>query len=258
MRILVCNDDGIHAPGLEALTDIARALSDDVWIVAPETEQSGASHSLTLNNLLRIRQLEDRKFAVQGTPSDCIILGVKHVLGGEMPDLVLSGVNRGQNMAEDVTYSGTIAAAMEGTLLGIPSIAMSQVYDYEGDGPVRWDVSRHFAPDIVRRLVARGWPADVLININFPPLPVDRVRGAKVVVQGRRHMGALKVETRQDPRGNDYFWIGFRRMEREREGDTDLRAVREGYIAITPLHLDLTQVSTMDHLRQALDDGTTA
>jgi 5'-nucleotidase len=258
VRILVSNDDGIHAPGLEALTDIARALSDDVWVVAPETEQSGASHSLTLNNLLRIRQLEERKFAVQGTPSDCVILGVKHVLGGEMPDLVLSGVNRGQNMAEDVTYSGTIAAAMEGTLLGIPSIAMSQVYDYEGDGPIRWDVSRRFAPDIIRRLVARGWPADVLININFPPLPVASVKGARVVVQGRRHMGALKVETRQDPRGNDYFWIGFRRMVREREGDTDLKAVRDGYIAITPLHLDLTHVSTIDHLRQALDSGGAA
>ena len=256
MRILVSNDDGIHAPGLEALTDIARSLSDDVWVVAPETEQSGSSHSLTLNNPLRLRQIEERKFAVQGTPSDCIILGLKTVLGDVKPDLVLSGVNRGQNMAEDVTYSGTIAAAMEGTLLGIPSIALSQVYDFEGDGPIRWDVSRRFAPDLIRRLVAKGWPMDVLININFPPLPPEKIKGAKVVSQGRRHMGALKVDTRQDPRGNDYYWIGFRKRIGEREGDTDLKAVRDGYIAVTPLHLDLTQHSTIDHVRQALEgDG---
>ena len=255
MRILVSNDDGIHAPGLAALEDIARSLSDDVWVVAPEAEQSGASHSLTLNNPLRIRKLEARKFAVQGTPSDCIILGLKHVLGDERPDLVLSGVNRGQNMAEDVTYSGTIAAAMEGTLLGIPSIALSQVYDYLDETPIRWDVSRHFAPDIIRRLVAEGWPPDVLININFPHRPIGEIKGPKVVTQGRRHMGALKVDRRQDPRGNDYFWIGFRKRIGEREGDTDLQATRDGYIAVTPLHLDLTHFDTIDHLRQSLEGG---
>lgn len=255
MRILVSNDDGIHAPGLEALEDIARALSDDVWVVAPEAEQSGASHSLTLNNPLRIRQLEERKFAVQGTPSDCIILGLKHVLGDVKPDLVLSGVNRGQNMAEDVTYSGTIAAAMEGTLLGIPSIALSQAYDYLDDTPIRWEVSRQFAPDIIRSLLAEGWPADVLININFPHRAIADIKGPKVAIQGRRHMGSLRVDRRQDPRGNDYFWIGFRKQVGEREGPTDLQAVRDGYIAVTPLHLDLTHFDTLDHLRDALEGG---
>jgi len=252
VRILLSNDDGIHAPGLAVLEEIARELTDDIWIVAPEMEQSGASHSLTFHNPLRLREVAPRKFAVHGTPGDCIVLGVKEVLGNQKPDLILSGVNRGQNLAEDVTYSGTVAAAMEGTLIGIPSIALSQVYDGRGNDPVSWDAARHFAPDIIRRLVAVGWGEDTLINVNFPALPVATVKGVRVAAQGRRHMGSLTVDARKDPRGNSYYWIGYRNMVGEREGDTDLSAIREGHIAVTPLHLDLTYAPMLGPLRRAL------
>src|SRR5215210_1451938 len=146
MRILCTNDDGIHAPGLAALERIARELSDDIWIVAPETDQSGVAHSLSLNDPLRLREISERHFAVKGTPTDCVIMGVRHVMREVKPDLVLSGVNRGQNVAEDVTYSGTIAGAMEGTILGVPAIALSQAYGPAGRMAVRWQCAEHHGP----------------------------------------------------------------------------------------------------------------
>src|ERR1700733_11656030 len=164
MRILVTNDDGIHAPGLAVAEEIARALSDDVWVVAPETEQSGASHSLTLALPLRLRQIDSRHFAVSGTPTDCVMMGIAEMMADARPTLILSGVNRGANMADDVTYSGTIAGAMEGCALGIPSVALS----LEHDGDPQWDCARVHGPTVLRRLVDIGWPEGVLININFP------------------------------------------------------------------------------------------
>src|SRR5271154_2100208 len=168
MRILVTNDDGIHAPGLAVAERIARALSDDVWIVAPETEQSGASHSLTLSMPLRLRQVEAQRFALTGTPTDCVMMAVAEVMAKARPALVLSGVNRGSNLADDVTYSGTIAGAMEGCALGIPSIAMSQSYGFEEGYKVRWNCGEAHGAKVIRRLLDIGWPQDVLMNINFP------------------------------------------------------------------------------------------
>ena len=156
LRILLTNDDGVHAPGLRVLEKIARQLSNDIWIVAPEVEQSGASHSLTLHEPLRLREVSRQKFAVSGTPTDCIVMAVNQVITDRKPTLLLSGVNRGANLGEDVTYSGTIAAAMEGTLLGIPSIAFSQVY--RGVHPIRWATAEHHAPSLIRRLLKAGWP----------------------------------------------------------------------------------------------------
>ena len=153
MRILVTNDDGIHAPGLETLEAIARHLSDDVWVVAPETDQSGVSHSLSLNDPLRLRQVAEKRFAVKGTPSDCVIMGVRHILRERGPDLVLSGVNRGQNVAEDVSYSGTVAGAIEGTILGVPSIALSQAYGPGGRDAVKWHTAEAHAAAIIRKAV---------------------------------------------------------------------------------------------------------
>lgn len=167
MRILITNDDGIHAPGLQACEKIARELSDDIWIVAPETDQSGVSHSLSLNDPLRLREISERHFAVKGTPTDCVIMGARHIMK-DMPDLVLSGVNRGRNCAEDVTYSGTVAAAMEGTVLGIPSIALSQAYAFSTRRAPFWDTGIAHAPELVRRILKAGMPRDVLVNINFP------------------------------------------------------------------------------------------
>src|SRR5258707_7123177 len=176
MRILLTNDDGIHAPGLEVLETIARTLSDDVWIVAPETDQSGVSHSLSLNDPLRLREVGPRHFAVKGTPTDCVIMGVRHVMK-EKPDLVLSGVNRGRNAAEDVSYSGTVAGAIEGTVLGIPSIALSQAFTSATRGDPHWATALKFGPDLIRRVLAVGMPRDVLININFPDCAPENVKG---------------------------------------------------------------------------------
>src|SRR3954471_19503561 len=167
MRILITNDDGIHAPGLQACEKIARALSDDIWIVAPESDQSGVSHSLSLNDPLRLREVGERHFAVKGTPTDCIIMGARHIMK-DRPDLVLSGVNRGRNAAEDVTYSGTVAGAMEGAVLGIPSLELSQAYKSGSRPHPHWQTAIEHGPDLIRRILAEGIPKDVLVNVNFP------------------------------------------------------------------------------------------
>ena len=248
MRILLVNDDGILAPGLKVLERLARALSKDVWVVAPETEQSAASHSLTLHRPLSLRRISTRRWAVNGTPTDCVYLAIHKVLDGKRPDLVLSGVNRGSNIGEDVTYSGTIAAAMEATLLGVPSIALSQYYE---DGEhVRWKTAEHWGVKTVRALLKQGWPANVLINVNFPDLPAAKVRGIRAGKQGE-HEVVDAFEERIDPRGRTYYWVG----QDQAEGvpgapGTDLRALNDGYVALTPLHLDLTHRPTLTRLRK--------
>jgi 5'-nucleotidase len=252
MRILVTNDDGIHAPGLKALEKIARKLSSDVWVVAPEEEQSGSAHSLSLANPLRIRKLTARKYAVRGTPSDCVLMAVRHVMKDKEPDLVLSGVNRGQNIADDVTYSGTIAAAMEGTQLGIPSIALSQAFGFSGHANVKWATAEHFAPDILKKLIAAGWPEEVLININFPDVVPASVTGIEVTRQGKRDQSLVRVEERIDARNNPYYWLGFERILSNPPQGTDLRAIYEGRISITPLHMDLTHARTSKAISAAL------
>ena len=192
MRILVTNDDGIHAPGLETLEGIARTLSDDVWIVAPESDQSGVSHSLSLNDPLRLRQVSEKRFAVKGTPSDCVIMGVRHILKDHGPDLVLSGVNRGQNVAEDVTYSGTIAAAMEGTILNVRSIALSQAYGAGGRGAIKWGCAAHHGPGVVKKILEIGIEPGIVVNVNFPDCEPEEVAGTSVAAQGYAQSGAAR------------------------------------------------------------------
>ena len=250
MRILISNDDGINAPGLQALIKIAKQLSSDVWIVAPENEQSGASHSLTLTEPLRLRKISRRKFAVRGTPTDCVMLALNQVITGKRPDLLLSGVNRGANLGEDVTYSGTIAAAMEGTLLQIPSIALSQVY--RSAGHPHWATAEHFAPDLIRRLLQAGWPKDVLININFPDCVHTAVTGIEVTHQGRRDFKNAVIEDRIDARGVPYYWIGFRRENGTPDPKSDLAAIDRHAVSVTPLHLDLAHKPSISHLDKAL------
>lgn len=253
LRILVSNDDGIHAPGLAVLEKIAHDLSDDVWIVAPETEQSGASHSLTLTLPLRLREVAERKFAVNGTPTDSVMMGIKHILKDRGPDLVLSGVNRGANIADDVTYSGTIAAAMEGTVLGVPSIALSQAFNFTGSGTeVKWACAQTHGPEIIRRLLDAGWPPEVLININFPDRAPQDVAGIDITVQGKRDQATLAIDAREDARGNPYYWIAFKRILSNPSAGTDLRAIYDGRISITPLHLDLTESAVHADLKRRL------
>jgi 5'-nucleotidase len=241
MRILITNDDGIHAPGLGVLERIAAELSDDVVVVAPETDQSGVAHSLSLNDPLRLREISPRHFAVRGTPSDCIVMAIRKVLEGRPPDVILSGVNRGQNVAEDVTYSGTIAGAMEGTLLGIPSFALSQAYSAGRNGAaIHWDCAETHAPGLIRRVLVEGIPPNVLININFPDRPPNEVAATAITVQGRRDTDLLRVEERRDGRGNPYFWLVVARGSFTPGHGTDLAALAEGKISLTPLRLDLT------------------
>ncbi|MDR3372538.1 MAG: 5'/3'-nucleotidase SurE [Ancalomicrobiaceae bacterium] len=239
MRILLTNDDGISAPGLEVLAEMAHALSADVWIVAPETDQSGKGHSLTLTEPLRLRQLGERRFAVRGTPTDCVIMGLSHVMP-ERPDLILSGVNRGTNMADDVTYSGTVAAAMEGTILGIKSIALSQAVKHEAFAKPNWSAARGHGLDIIKRILAFGIAPGVLMNVNFPACNADEVVGVEVTAQGARTAGQLGIEERLDARENPYFWIKFQPKWLEPTPGTDMWAVQNKAISVTPLRLDLT------------------
>ncbi len=249
LRILLSNDDGIHAPGLQVLEKIARALSDDIWIVAPESEQSGAAHSLTLGRPLRIRKLGDKTFSVDGTPTDCVMIALNKLITDRPPDLVLSGVNHGSNLGEDVTYSGTVAAAMEATLFGVPAIALSQEVSDHAD--FSYEPALHFGPEVIKRLITQTWPADVLLNINFPDIAVQKINGVRIVKQGLRNINDNIFEWK-DPRGRPFFWIGgVTRDNSPTESDTDLEAIQEGAISVTPLHLDLTHSSTLETLRLA-------
>jgi 5'/3'-nucleotidase SurE len=255
LRILVTNDDGIHSPGLAVAETIARALTEDVWVVAPENEQSGASHSLTLALPLRLRRAGERKFALTGTPTDCVLMAVAEILKDKKPDLVLSGVNRGTNLADDVTYSGTIAGAMEGTALGIRAIALSQSYAYEEGRKPGWHCAEAHGPAVVRRLVEVGWPEpqEVLMNVNFPDCEPDEVTGIEVTEQGKRDLQQAAVERRTDLRRNAYYWIGFKRQRSNPHKGTDLRAIYEKRISITPLHLNLTEFRVLQRLKASLD-----
>lgn len=255
MRILITNDDGAGAHGLSVLHQIARALTDDVWIVAPEMNQSGASHALTLQVPLRYREIGERAFAVRGTPADCVIMGVRHVLKNGPPDIVLSGVNHGSNLAEDVGYSGTVAGAVEGTLIGIPSIAMSLTTGFDPEGRQHWRTPLELGPGIVKRLLAANWPKGVLMNINFPDLPPERIGGTVVTTQGRRDQGGLTVDERRDTWGDPYFWYGFERRRTDPPEGSDLWAIAMGLISVTPLKLDRTDHATREALLGVFDTG---
>ena len=259
MRILLTNDDGIHAAGLELLERIARELSDDVTVVAPESDQSGVAHSLSLSNPLRLREIGPNHFALRGTPTDCVIMGIKKILAGRPPDLVLSGVNRGQNAAEDVTYSGTIAGAMEGALLGVPSIALSQAYGGTGgQAPIEWDAAETHAGPVIRTILAAGIAPGGLVNVNFPACPASEVAGIELTRQGRRNAELMRVEERRDGRGFPYYWLMAQRVPYEQKEGTDLGALAAKKISITPLRLDLTDHDSRLRFEQAFAQATQA
>jgi 5'-nucleotidase len=249
-RVLVTNDDGIHAPGLKILVKLAKIFSDDVWVVAPETEQSATSHSLTLRRPLRERRLGPKRFSVDGTPTDCVLIAHHQIMADFQPDLVLSGINDGGNLGEDVTYSGTVAATMEAALLGFRAIAFSQ--QRQADGSTRWKVAEQFLPDIVRRVAAMEWSKDLLVNVNFPAVAPEDVSGIFVCRQGRRDQGTTVTEG-ADPSGRRFVWIGGYQADESSDTDTDLAVTAKGGIAVTPLHLDLTHRETMKRMRGVFD-----
>jgi len=251
MRILLTNDDGIHAPGFEVLEAIAARLSDDVWAVAPSEEQSGAGHSLTLTRPIRLRRHGERRFSVSGTPTDAVMMALAHIMKDSPPDLILSGINRGANLAEDVTYSGTVSAAMEGALAGVPSIALSQAYSREGMGDtVPFASAAAWAAKVLAPLLQFPMEPRTLINVNFPALPPEDVRGIRTCRQGLRDYGRLRIVQRTDPRGYDYYWFGLGPMVETPGHSTDLEAVADGYVSVTPLHLDLTHEPSLDGLHK--------
>ena len=249
-RVLISNDDGIHAPGLKVLERVTRQIFKEVWVVAPETEQSAAGHSLTLRRPLRIRRVASRRYAIDGTPTDSVLLGIRKVMKATPPDIVLAGINRGGNLGEDITYSGTVAAAMEGALLGLPSVAFSQYYSDRQR--VSWETAEAWTYKVLETLFALKWPTGVLMNVNFPNVSPDKVCGIEVVRQGRRKIGGALTEG-IDPRGDPYYWVGPQREENVLRAGTDLKVVAAGGISITPLSLDLTHQSMLRTMKALLE-----
>jgi 5'-nucleotidase len=241
VRILISNDDGIRAAGIRAL-EAALAPLGDVWVVAPDREQSAASHSLSLYRPLRVEQLDERHFAVDGTPTDAVNLAINGIMKVR-PDLMVSGINHGGNLGDDITYSGTVSAAMEGTLLGVPAIAVSlAARDSLEFGP-----AAEFAARVAAVVGERGLPRDTLLNVNVPGLPLDQLRGWRITRQGKRRYGDAIVE-HLDPRGRKYYWIGGDDLGFVPGEGTDCTAVADGFISLTPLHLDLTNYASIAEL----------
>ena len=245
-RVLICNDDGIHGPGLKVLEAVAREIAREVWVVAPETEQSASSHSLTLLRPLRIREISKRRYAVDGTPTDCVMLAGNLIMRDQLPDIVLSGVNRGGNLGDDVTYSGTVAAAMEATILGIRAVALSQLVT--PNKPIHWATAERWAPKVLTKLSRMRWPKGMLVNVNFPDAPARSVTGIEVAPLGWRKIGDDVIQG-TDPRSVPYYWIGGPRAEDRFRRGTDLEAAHRGAVVVTPLTVNLTHRGTLRTLK---------
>lgn len=235
MKVLITNDDGYSAAGIRALADVFRLHAEEVVVVAPDRERSAAGHALTLHHPLRAMEITPGVFAVDGTPTDCVNLGI-HALLGFKPDLVVSGVNHGANMGDDITYSGTVSAAMEAMLMGIPGIAVSLACKGPGE---HFETAAEFAVFLAEKAMSEGLPPDTFLNVNVPDLPAEKVQRPLITRQGKRRFEGAIID-KIDPRGRKYYWIGTSEMEFLDIEGTDYHAVTRGHISITPLHLDLT------------------
>jgi len=241
--ILVTNDDGVHSPGIIALYRAMKELGD-AFIVAPDRERSAAGHSLTMHRPLRTEEIRDRVFSVNGTPTDCVTLGINKLLP-EKPALVVSGINKGANLGDDITYSGTVSAAVEGTIFGIPSIAFSLIYDKH----YHFETAALFAARLAGYVLRNSLPYDTLLNVNVPNVPRDEIRGVKLTKQGKRVYDGSIQET-FDPRGEKHYWIGGGKPYWERGEDMDIEAVQANFISLTPIHLDLTNYIALTYFKE--------
>ncbi len=241
--ILISNDDGIDSRGISVLEEAVRDLGD-VYVVAPESERSAASHALTLHKPLRIYERSLRHYAVSGTPTDCVNLAVFTILPRK-PDILLSGINHGQNMADDVTYSGTVSAAFEGSILGIPSMAFSLTVPDDPSLPPAFDSARHYATHLVRKMIEDRPAASVLFSVNIPDRPLGDIGGIRMTRLGKRVFGTGDILRKEDPRGRPYYWIGLSPKDYEPDPQSDLHAVDHGFVSVTPLHLDLTHYPSL-------------
>ncbi|MEQ1655986.1 MAG: 5'/3'-nucleotidase SurE [Nitrospira sp.] len=242
MRILVTNDDGIDSPGLTALAEALKAIGE-VWVVAPDRERTAVAHAVTLHKPLRLHRLAPRTFSVNGTPVDCVNLALLKVMP-KPPAIVVSGINKGVNLGDDVLYSGTVSAAMEGTILGIPSIAVSQ----EGRETFRFPVAADYAARIVRQVLAQGLPDETLLNVNVPNRALRAIKGVRVTCLSRRRFHNPIIE-KLDPHGRKYYWIAGTRVSWSRSKNADHEALEQGRVSVTPIHLDCTNYAVLDHFR---------
>jgi 5'-nucleotidase len=249
-RILLTNDDGIDAPGLAVLERIASELGREIWVVAPEHDQSGVSHAVSLHHPIRITERGTRRYGITGTPGDCAVMGVCHLMADAPPQLLLSGVNRGANLGLETVFSGTVGGAMTGMLLGVPSIALSQAWTDRAH--VRWDTAAALGPGVIRRLLEMGWSPKTCLNVNFPDVPAAEVGPLTLARQGPGLIQGMRVEARTDPRGLIYHWVSFRRGPREQGPESDVDAVRAGRIAVTPLRYDRTDEEAYKMLAKLL------
>jgi 5'-nucleotidase len=249
-RILLVNDDGVDAEGLKVAEEIAGRFADEVWIVAPQADQSGMSHALSLQLPVRVTERGPRRFAVVGTPSDCIVMAVRLIMKDRLPDLVISGVNRGANLADDIAYSGTVSGAMTAILCGIPALALSQAY--RRDEPVSWDTARVHGAALLEQLLAGPLPTDLCLNVNFPAVLPDSVTGMRATRQGHRSIRAIGIDSRMDLRGKPYYWLNFDRAGGRQNPDSDIAALRDKAVSVTPLRADRTNESALPLLAERL------
>jgi 5'-nucleotidase len=247
-RILLVNDDGVDAEGLMVAEDIARQFADEVWVVAPRADQSGMSHALSLRQPIRVDEQGPRRFAVVGTPSDCVVMAVRLIMKDRLPDLVMSGVNRGANLADDIAYSGTVSGAMTAILCGIPALALSQAFRKSEE--ISWDTARLHGARLLARLLAGALPSDLCLNVNFPAVAPDQVTGMWATRQGRRSIRAIGIDSRIDLRNKPYYWLNFDRVGGEQEEDSDIAALRAKAVSVTPLRADRTD----EHARRLIEE----
>jgi len=250
-RILLVNDDGIDAPGISLLEDIAKRLAEEVWIVAPATDRSGVANSVSLREPVRVEQRGEHKFAVQGTPADCVVVAVRQLMKEHPPQLLLSGINNGSNIGFETVLSGTVGGAITGVLLGVPSIALSQ--DRRPEDRVNWRAAEAFCLPVLDRLLSLGLTPDCCLSINFPDLPAEQIRGIKATRQGMGKVKGLQVSPTTDPHGEDYFWIRVEHGVTAFPEHSEAGAISEGYISVTPLTFERTAMESWHRISEALD-----
>jgi 5'-nucleotidase len=249
-RVLLTNDDGIDAPGLAVLEAVAAEIADEVWVVAPEHDQSGTSHSISLHSPLRVSRQGERRFGVAGTPGDCVVMAARHLMRDTPPVLVLSGINRGGNLGVETMFSGTVGAAMTGLLLGLPSIALSLTFRDRDN--VRWDTARTLAPGVIRQLLAISHDAPTCLNVNFPDIDAAAAGPLTPSRQGAGLVTGMEVLEQTDPRGLPYHWLTFHRSRRKNTPDSETSVVASGRVSVTPLHFERTDERTLAILAAAL------
>ncbi len=250
-RVLLTNDDGIDAPGLEVLEQVAAGLAREVWVVAPEHDQSGTSHSLSLHSPLRVSPKGERRFAVMGTPGDCVVMGLRHLIQGGPPDMILSGVNRGANLGVETVFSGTVGAAMTGMLLGVSSIALSQAFSDRAAVP--WATARTLAPQVLRRLDGMDWTGRACLNVNFPDRPAERAGPLTLTRQGVGLLDSVDVVSRQDPRDLTYHWLQLHRGRTQDAAGSETAALADGRVSVTPLRFERTDDDSFARMSRSFD-----